>query len=187
MLLMEEMMKKVVVLRGLPASGKSTWAKAKIDKNPGAWTRVNKDDLRMMMHNGKWSKANEKLVLDARDALIHAALEKGQHVIVDDTNLHESHIARIKQITKGLAEVEVKDFEISVEAAVKRDLNRDRSVGREVIERMYNQFIKEPAEVIEKDPTLTDAIIVDVDGNPSSHGWQEKPLRMGTSWRGSDG
>ena len=37
-------MKKVILLKGLPASGKSTWAKELIDKNPNAYKRVNHPD-----------------------------------------------------------------------------------------------------------------------------------------------
>ena len=49
---------KLIMTKGLPASGKSTWAKQYLDDNPGT-KRVNKDDLRAMLDNGKWSKRNE--------------------------------------------------------------------------------------------------------------------------------
>ena len=38
-------MKKVIITKGLPGSGKSTWAKKLIDKNPNQYKRINKDDL----------------------------------------------------------------------------------------------------------------------------------------------
>ena len=59
-------MAKVLVLIGLPASGKSTWAHDFIERNPN-WIRINKDDLRSMLHNGVWSKGNENKVLNIRD------------------------------------------------------------------------------------------------------------------------
>jgi len=52
---------KVLILKGLPASGKSTYAKELVAK--GNWKRINKDDLRAMLDCSKWSKANEKFVL----------------------------------------------------------------------------------------------------------------------------
>ncbi|MFN5657022.1 MAG: AAA family ATPase, partial [Pseudanabaena sp.] len=49
---------------GLPASGKSTWAKEKVNKSPNIIKRVNKDELRAMLDNSYFSKGNEKFVLD---------------------------------------------------------------------------------------------------------------------------
>ena len=45
-------MKKVILTRGLPGSGKSTWAKQMLDEKPGHYKRINKDDLRAMLDNG---------------------------------------------------------------------------------------------------------------------------------------
>ena len=71
---------KIILTRGLPASGKSTWAKEQVAKGNGKVKRVNKDDLRDMIDAGIWSKTNEQLILDARDALVDAS-----------TFLHYSH------------------------------------------------------------------------------------------------
>ena len=53
-------MSKLLILKGLPASGKSTYAKELVSKG---WKRVNKDDLRSMIDGGKWSKKNEEMRL----------------------------------------------------------------------------------------------------------------------------
>ena len=45
----------VTLTKGLPGSGKSTWAKQIIDENPSFFKRINKDDLRAMLDNGKFS------------------------------------------------------------------------------------------------------------------------------------
>lgn len=55
--------------KGLPASGKSTWAKEFVAKNPN-FIRLNKDDFRAMM--GGYSKDKEMVVLKMRDAAIAA-------------------------------------------------------------------------------------------------------------------
>ncbi|MEO0647089.1 MAG: AAA family ATPase [Cyanobacteria bacterium J06650_10] len=67
-------MKRVVMTVGLPASGKSTWAKELITKESGRWVRVNKDLLREMCHNSKHSKSNEKFILKLRNLIILEAL-----------------------------------------------------------------------------------------------------------------
>lgn len=161
-------MKKVIILVGLPGSGKSTWAKKLISQNPNQYKRVNKDELRLMLDNGKWSRDSEKLVLALRDTIILQALENGKHVIVDDTNLAPRHKARIEQLVKGKATVAVQDFTgASLEYCIKQDLLRTASVGEQVIRRMYNQFLKPEPEVIEYDPELPSAIICDLDGTLS--------------------
>ena len=160
-------MKKIILCRGLPASGKSTWAKEQLLKGHGAWVRVNKDDIRSMAH-AKWSKSNEKITLALRDALISESLEAGRNVIVDDTNLSNTHYNRIKQLVNGNATVEYKDFlDISVEECIKRDLNRPVSVGEKVIRKMYNQFLRPAIVKPVFDSNLPSCVICDMDGTLS--------------------
>ena len=151
---------------GLPASGKSTWAKAKVDKSPNGIKRVNKDELRAMLDNSYFSKGNEKFVLNIQDQIIKAALEEGKHVIVDNTHLAPKHEARIRELIKGLAVLEIVDFRhVSLETCIERDLKRFNSVGEKVIRDMYNQFIAPPRNPKPAhNPDLPDAIICDLDG-----------------------
>lgn len=156
-------MPKLLMLKGLPASGKSTYAKELAAK--GNYVRVNKDDLRAMLHAGKFGKANEQQVLRIRDAIIADALASKQNVVVDDTNFAPEHETRFKQLAKNYgAEFHSKFFEIDPAIAIERDLNRPVSVGAGVIMRMYNQYLA-PKQAIYIPPTgKPPAIIVDVDG-----------------------
>lgn len=157
-------MKKVIILKGLPASGKSTWAKQQLDAQPGAYKRINKDDLRAMLDNSHWSKSNEKFVLRLRDQLILAALEDGKHVIIDDTNLHPKHEQQIRQLVKGQAEVEVRMFDADVEECVERDAGRAKPFGAKVIRDMHRQFIAPAARPYAPPAGLLDAVLCDLDG-----------------------
>jgi len=177
-------MQEVIVLCGIPSSGKSTWAKQYIKDNPG-WKRINKDELREMLDASEWSDKNEKFVIQVRDALILKALADGYNVIVDDANIHQKHEIRIKQITAGKATVSTKVFPIDLDEAIKRDSNRDKKVGQDVIKRMYRQYVDrfgvptveqiamKPRErdrdlslnpAFNPDPNKHDAIICDLDG-----------------------
>ncbi len=69
---------------GLPGSGKSTWAKEKLEKAPNSIKRVNKDDFRAMLDNAYFSKGNEKFVLEVQDVIIKSVLAEGKHAIVYD-------------------------------------------------------------------------------------------------------
>jgi predicted kinase len=158
-------MKKVLILQGLPASGKSSFAKELLLKEPGKWVRTNKDLLREMCHASYWTKSNEKFILQIRDAIILEALEAGKHVIIDDTNFGKN-IDRIKELVKGKARVEINRtfLQVPVEECIKRDLERPRSVGKDTILQMYKQYLETLNDKVEYNPELPDAIIVDMDG-----------------------
>lgn len=156
-------MQTVVLFKGLPASGKSTVAKEKV-KLDSAWKRINKDELRAMIDDGKWSHANEKLILKVRDDLILKFLAEGYNVIVDDTNLHPKHEAHIKEIVGDTATVEVQFFDVSVDECIARDLKRENRVGEKVIRKMYTEFLKPKPEPFQYDIHLQNAYIFDVDG-----------------------
>ena len=132
---------KLLMLYGIPASGKSTYARKLVEQ--GNWVRVNKDDLRDQLHNGKWSRANEKIILKARDAIIEVALRNGQNVVVDDTNLHKMHQETFRALAANHgADFDMKFFYVTVEEAIERDLNRERTVGEHVIRTMVSQLRK---------------------------------------------
>lgn len=164
-------MKKVIILKGLPGSGKSTWGRETLQANPGAYKRINKDDLRDMLDGGHYSGSNEKFVLATRDALIRLGLQSGKHVIVDDTNLnpkHEDHIRQLvsdyrKETGESVA-IEIKTFDTPIEECIARDLKRARSVGERVIRKMYDDFLRVAPAPIAHDPLKRTAVICDLDG-----------------------
>lgn len=125
---------KLMAMVGLPASGKTTESRRLVDNG---WVRVNKDDLRAMLHNSKWSGKNEAQVIAIRDAVIIDALKRGKSVVVDDTNFNESHIERFKQLAKEFnATFEKKFIDTPIEECISRDLARQNSVGEKVIRKM---------------------------------------------------
>jgi predicted kinase len=155
----------VTMTKGLPGSGKSTWAKEVIKKHPNTYKRVNKDDLRAMLDNSKHSEDSEKFILNVRDSIITMAIEGGKHVIVDDCNLGSKHEPRIRQLIQGKATLVIKDFtDVPLETCIKNDLNRDKSVGERVIKKMYNQFLRPKPIRIEHIDGLPSAVICDLDG-----------------------
>ena len=84
-------MQRVYMTKGLPGSGKTTWAMEMVKNNTGSIKRINKDDLRSMLDGGKYSPKNEKIILDTRDLLLTEYLVRGFSVIIDDTNLAPEH------------------------------------------------------------------------------------------------
>lgn len=164
-------MKKVIILRGIPGSGKSTYAKQLVEENPNAYKRINRDDLRAMFDNGYVSKGNEKFVRQVRDVLIVKALEDGKHVIVDDLNLSDSNLVRVRQLVHEFNKahndevtVEVKEMDTPLEVCIQRDAARDKKVGESVIRDMHRRFFSEAERYAVQDASLPKAVICDLDG-----------------------
>lgn len=159
-------MSKLIMTLGLPASGKSTWAKEQVAKSGGNIKRVNKDDLRDMIDAGKWGRSNEKQILEIRDKIVQHHLHLGNVVIVDDTNLAPKHGETLRALAKeNGAEFEIKSFlDVPIKVCIERDLKRPVSVGERVIKQMYDSFLKpEPVTYVAPEGKPK-AIIVDIDG-----------------------
>ena len=167
-------MKKILILRGLPASGKSTFARKLLNENPNAWKRLNKDELRAMLDDSIHSPANEQFVNRVRDMLLMEALKAKKNVIIDDTNLTEKPIEQIREIAQRYTQqsgiqvhIEIKEMTTPLEECLERDAVREKKVGSEVIMRMYRTHIlknERGPHYQEQDDTLPHAIICDLDG-----------------------
>lgn len=136
-------MAKLTICRGLPGSGKTTWAKAQ----PDAW-RVNRDDIRTMF-TGAWeydNQAREALVSLLQREMIKELLGKNLHVIVDDTNLGWQHVQALSSLATGLrsvsVQVELKEFlHVSLEECIRRDAARADPVGSDVITALHIKYM----------------------------------------------
>lgn len=156
------MMSELIVCQGLPASGKSTWAKKRVEEGNGHWKRFNKDDLRSMIDLGKWSGKNEKLVLAIQEYGIREALSRGFSVIVDDTNLSVKMVERYARISAECdVDLKWKTFlHVPVEECIKRDKNRTSGyVGAGVINNMAKQYKEWYGKNLPICPTCGDEII----------------------------
>ena len=155
---------KILMLKGLPASGKSTYAKELVTKDHN-WVRVNKDNLRAMMNNGEFSRKLEEQIVITERELAENALKLGKNVVIDDTNFNLTHERYFMQLAKYYkAEFEIKFFDTPLEECIKRDNKRPNGVGETVIRRMYNQYLKSKPAVYEHDRSLPTAIMCDIDG-----------------------
>lgn len=160
-------MQKIIMLKGLPASGKSTWAKEKINENSN-YIRINKDDIRESI-TGKWTPKKEKNVISIRNSLIKAGISLGKNVIIDDTNLNPKHEQSLKTLAQELGvEFEVNDsfLKVPVEECVERDIKRDKSVGYKVIYKMYYDYLyQDPSKkIVNSSNKKRRCVICDIDG-----------------------
>jgi predicted kinase len=132
-------MSKLIVLRGLPGSGKSTKAKEIVQQDHNA-VRVNKDALRDMLFfisksdHSEWSNKRENIVKKAQLELVRTLLAKHKTVIIDDTNLNQNTVRRWEDVAlQGNHKFQIITIDTDVEECIKRDALRDITVGEEVI------------------------------------------------------
>ena len=153
---------KLILTRGLPASGKTTWAKEYIQKNIQT-INLCKDDLRLQMAD---TKKRENQVIRNRDLLTENYLSEDYSVIWSDTNLNPIHRTRATEIAaKYSAELVIKDFtHVSLAECIKRDLLRFNSVGQQVIYKMYYDYLEQPQPAQAASPDRLNCYLVDVDG-----------------------
>jgi predicted kinase len=158
----KQKMLKLIITKGLPASGKTTWAKEYIQKYPET-ANLCKDDLRLQLSGtGK----REKRIVKVRDLLTEYYFEQGYSVIWSDTNLNPVHLKRATELAeKYEAKLVIQDFTyVPLAECIKRDLVRSNSVGQEAIEQMYYEYLAQPEPVPTIDPDLPDCYLVDIDG-----------------------
>lgn len=153
---------KLLMLKGLPASGKSTYAKELESKG---WARVNKDDIRKEFFPDYTFK-DEKEVVYMEDAEIIAELREGNNVVVDDTNFAPKHQQRLEKIAKEEdADFEVLFIDTPLEECIKRNRKRANNVPMEAILNMYRKYIAPYREEhVKYNDALDEAILVDIDG-----------------------
>ena len=153
----------LLLLQGLPASGKSTYAKQLVadDKR---WVRINRDELRSMMFDNKhWTGRQEALTIDVQTAIALTAVAKRQNIIIDDTNLNPRTVDKWKTFAKyhnyNYCQ-EMLFLSVPVQECIERDAQRSKPVVSDVIKNMAFQYgllkQEKPFIIVDLDGTLAD-------------------------------
>ncbi len=168
---------RLILTRGIPGSGKSSWALEWVAESPESRVRLSRDDLRSMLHGKRWGLPGgaEQAITRYQHAIARDALDRGLDVVVDGTNLR----ARDVRAWQAVGEVLFQDFPIDVDEAVRRDADREHPVGEAVVRGFAARFTKEdgalpvPPEPAAVDPitapyvpdeSLDQAYLFDIDG-----------------------
>lgn len=182
---------KIIFLKWLPGSGKTTFSLQYILDNPNT-IRVNKDDIKIKLHNGVYSKALEVIVCEYQMSLAATWLAEGKSVIVDNTHLFWTHEQDYRQLANDMdVEFEVKFFDTPIDVCIERDSKREgkAKVGSKVITQMaqkaqlLNSWKKlEFEEVIQS--FGENSYIFDIDGTLAKMEWRS-PYDMSRVWEDS--
>jgi predicted kinase len=140
-------MRTIMIMKGLPGSGKSRRAAEVIKKEPTRWVRINRDDLRGMAvgpgNNPYGSNRNERedLVRNFKNELVRQAVREGFDVILDDTHLVPQTVKKLHALAMSIGDIKV--IEVGINESVDTCIARD--AGREGFARVGEKVIKDMA------------------------------------------
>jgi predicted kinase len=171
----------ITLTRGIPGSGKTTFARAWVAEDPDWRVRINRDDIRKMIADKfhGLSRHQEETVTLLQKAQARAAIEAKLSVIIDDTNLRASTVKQWLELGAELGvPVQHEDIPFDLEQVVVWDFKREKKVGEVVIRDFYSRYFQKgkfPAwptleegrvkgQAYVPNPDLPKAVWLDIDG-----------------------
>lgn len=146
---METNYREIIILRGIPGSGKSTYSEKLMGQG---WKRLNKDCIRTMLNNYSLDNSDEDIVHQIQMNSLRILMKKGRNIVIDNTHTKSKYV---KELIKAIKEnqirneqdnirfeygVRIKHVDVSLETAIERNAKREVPVMEEVIKRMYAQL-----------------------------------------------
>ena len=129
----------VIILRGIPCSGKSTYTQEFLKDNPN-YIVISNDIVRDMFHIPFYTNEDSH---DYSLALLRVALEHNKNVIIDNSNIYDDTLLRYIEVINEYEEPhKLITLNISLEDALKRNKTRaDHRTENNIIE-AYSQLLK---------------------------------------------
>lgn len=130
---------KLIMLCGIPGSGKSTYAKNYVEHNNNV-IHLTSDGIREELYGDASTQGNPSEVFSLMQKRAIEALNNGQDIIYDATNITRKDRQGIISVCPKFAKIECHIIWAPVEMCIERDTTRERTVGKEVIDRMLKRF-----------------------------------------------
>jgi protein phosphatase len=144
-----EKKKALVILVGPPASGKSTWGKKFAEDNKVVY--VSTDAIRAEIGSGEGDQNVSAAAFGIARQRVSQALAAGKSAMIDATSVNRK--ARRDWINLGRghgAYIIAVAFEVSRDELLRRDAQRDRHVGPEIIDRFLNKYSRPTDDEVDK-------------------------------------
>ncbi len=130
---------RLVVLAGLPASGKSTFSDGLVENG---FVRLSLDEIRKEVYGDASELGDWKLTRKIIDERFNAALAAKKNIVIDNTHFMRSHRTRVIDIAKaaGYVDIHVVVMDVTLEECIKRNAKRERVVKEEIIRDMHKML-----------------------------------------------
>ena len=129
----------LILLVGIPGSGKTTYANKYIEINPNT-VHLSSDRIRAELWGSEATQGDNNEVFSLMQSRAIESLNNGQSVIYDATNITRRDRACIISQCPKFAKIEAHIVWAPIEVCIERDAARERTVGKEVIDRMLKRF-----------------------------------------------
>ena len=134
-------MPELIICRGVPGSGKSTYAQAWVKAGQNR-VRINRDDLRKMLFDKFWG-LDEDFVTVVADSIFYDAVMEKKSIIIDNTNIKPADFRGFLDVARANGyDIFIKLFDVPLHVAQERNASRSRQVPPEVIEKMFNKLME---------------------------------------------
>ena len=129
----------LILLVGIPGSGKTTYAEKYIEEHPGV-AHLSSDKIREELWGNEATQGDNNEVFSLMQSRAIEALNNGQSVVYDATNITRKDRSYIISLCPKFVKIECHIVWAPIEVCIERDAARERTVGKEVIDRMLKRF-----------------------------------------------
>lgn len=133
----------LIILVGIPGSGKSTYAKKYIHTHKNCYTGIihlSSDSIRKELYGDESIQGNPEEVFALMRERTLIALNNGQSVLYDATSMTRKSRENIINVCPKFVRIECHVIWQSIDICIERDANRNRTVGKDIIDRMVKTF-----------------------------------------------
>lgn len=129
----------LILLVGIPGSGKTTYAEKYIKEHPNT-IHLSSDLIRKELWGNEATQGDNNEVFSRMQSRAIDALNNGQSVVYDATNITRKDRYYIITLCPKFVKIECHIIWAPIETCIERDAARERTVGKEVIDRMLKRF-----------------------------------------------
>lgn len=130
-------MKRLVLLVGVPGSGKTTLAQRLLEKG---YMSLNADSIRQELWGDPGDQREPEKVFELFYQRLEEALAEGKDIVIDNTNINTKHRSPILQraIKAGYQDIQLWILDVPLQVCLDQNRLRARAVPDEIVVNYFN-------------------------------------------------